>query len=89
MSVYVCFAEIIHPQIEQTEYPNGLTPQLTVSDWQTLFQRMPDGAKLCEYLSGGKVKRASNESGGFRFNVREGSELFFKVYGVERNALKY
>ena len=40
------YVGILHPDIEQTEYPNLLTAQLTVSDWQTLFQRMPGGAKL-------------------------------------------
>lgn len=40
------YADILHPDIEQTEYPNWLTAQLTVSDWETLFKRMPNGAKL-------------------------------------------
>lgn len=40
------YADIFHPDIEQTEYPNGLTAQLTVSDRETLFRRMPNGAKL-------------------------------------------
>ena len=42
----VDYADIFHPEIEQTEYPNGLTAQLTVSDREALFQRMPNGAKL-------------------------------------------
>lgn len=37
---------IFHPDIQQTEYPNWLTVQLTVSDRETLFKRMPNGAKL-------------------------------------------
>jgi ketosteroid isomerase-like protein len=40
------YADIFHPDIEQTEYPNWLTAQLTISDRETLFQRMPNGAKL-------------------------------------------
>jgi ketosteroid isomerase-like protein len=40
------YADILHPDIEQIEYPNWLTPQLTVSDRETLFKRMPNGAKL-------------------------------------------
>lgn len=40
------YVGILHPHIEQTEYPNLLTAQLTVSDRETLFKRMPNGAKL-------------------------------------------
>jgi len=40
------YADVLHPEIEQTEYPNWLTAQLTVSDRKTLFGRMANGAKL-------------------------------------------
>ncbi|WNS46286.1 hypothetical protein [Paenibacillus sp. MMS20-IR301] len=40
------YAQILHPEIEQTEFPNALTPQLTVSDRELLFKRMPGGRKL-------------------------------------------
>jgi ketosteroid isomerase-like protein len=40
------YIDVFHSDIEQTEYPNLLTAQLTVSDWESLFQRMTNGAKL-------------------------------------------
>lgn len=40
------YSDILHPEVEQTEYPNWLTAQLTVSDRETMFKRMPNGAKL-------------------------------------------
>ncbi|SEU25919.1 nuclear transport factor 2 family protein [Paenibacillus sp. NFR01] len=40
------YAEIFHPEIEQTEYPNALTAQVTVSDHATLFRRMQNGKGL-------------------------------------------
>lgn len=40
------FRHILHPDIEQTEYPNLLTPGVVVSNFEVLMQRMPNGKKL-------------------------------------------
>lgn len=40
------FKQILHPEIEQTEFPNLLTPSAVVSDFATLMQRIPNGKKL-------------------------------------------
>lgn len=40
------FADILHADMEQTEYPNWLTAKLTVSDRATLFARAAGGSKL-------------------------------------------
>ncbi len=40
------YTDVLHPDIEQCEFPNLLTAQLTVSDRMTLFQRMQGGSKL-------------------------------------------
>ena len=40
------FQTILHPEIEQTEYPNLLTPGVVVSNMELLMQRAPNGKKL-------------------------------------------
>ncbi|KAI7248773.1 hypothetical protein KC345_g11818, partial [Hortaea werneckii] len=40
------YEQVLHPGIEQTEFPNWLTERLTVSDRETMFKRMPGGRKL-------------------------------------------
>lgn len=42
----VDYKDVFHSDMEQTEYPNWLTAQLTVSDRDSLFTRMANGAKL-------------------------------------------
>jgi ketosteroid isomerase-like protein len=37
---------ILHPEIEQTEFPNLLTPSAVVSNFELLLQRLPNGKKL-------------------------------------------
>ncbi|WP_379133846.1 nuclear transport factor 2 family protein [Paenibacillus sp. sgz500958] len=37
---------ILHPEMEQTEYPNWLTDHVAVSNYEVLFSRMGGGAKL-------------------------------------------
>lgn len=40
------YAPLLHPEIEQTEFPNLLTDRVVVSDWENLFKRMPSGKQL-------------------------------------------
>lgn len=40
------FKPLLHPEIEQTEYPNLITPSAVVSNYDVLMQRMPAGKKL-------------------------------------------
>lgn len=40
------FRQILHPDIEQTEFPNLLTPGVVVSHYEVLLKRMPNGKKL-------------------------------------------
>ncbi|MDF2723742.1 MAG: hypothetical protein K0Q59_3417 [Paenibacillus sp.] len=40
------FKSLLHPEVEQTEYPNWLTPGVVVSSYETMLQRMPNGKKL-------------------------------------------
>lgn len=40
------FKPLLHPDIEQTEYPNLITPGIVVSNYETLLQRIPNGKKL-------------------------------------------
>ena len=40
------YREILHPEIEQTEYPNQLTDHVAVSHFETLLKRIPNGRKL-------------------------------------------
>lgn len=40
------YEQILHPEVEQTEFPNALTERVTVSDRETMFRRMPGGRKL-------------------------------------------
>ncbi|PJZ56622.1 nuclear transport factor 2 family protein [Leptospira barantonii] len=45
------FETILHPEIEQTEYPNALTKAVTVSDFEKLMLRMPAGKNLLKKQS--------------------------------------
>ncbi|MBW5448844.1 nuclear transport factor 2 family protein [Cohnella sp. CFH 77786] len=40
------YKTLLHPEIEQTEFPNLITPNVTVSNYETLMQRIPNGKKL-------------------------------------------
>ena len=40
------FKPLLHPDIEQTEYPNLITPGIVGSNYETLLQRIPNGKKL-------------------------------------------
>ncbi|MCG6168230.1 nuclear transport factor 2 family protein [Leptospira sp. FAT2] len=40
------FKTILHPEIQQIEYPNALTKTVTVSNWEDIFRRMPAGKNL-------------------------------------------
>ncbi|WP_135550012.1 nuclear transport factor 2 family protein [Paenibacillus cymbidii] len=40
------YTDILHAEVEQTEYPNWLTAKLTISDRATLFERSKSGSKL-------------------------------------------
>lgn len=40
------YQPLLHPEIEQTEYPNWITPGVVVSDFEVLMQRIPNGKKL-------------------------------------------
>lgn len=40
------FASVLHPEIEQTEFPNWITPGVVVSNFEVLLQRVPNGRKL-------------------------------------------
>jgi Ketosteroid isomerase-related protein len=40
------YREMLHPGIEQTEYPNQLTDHVTVSNFEMLMKRLPSGRKL-------------------------------------------
>ena len=42
------FREILHPDMEQTEFPNLLTERVTVSDYATLLSRVPKGKLLLQ-----------------------------------------
>lgn len=37
------YRDLLHPEIEQTEFPNWLTDRVTVSNWDILFKRMASG----------------------------------------------
>ncbi|MNW47803.1 SnoaL-like domain protein [compost metagenome] len=40
------FKPLLHPEIEQTEFPNFITPGVVVSNFEVLMQRIPNGKKL-------------------------------------------
>ncbi|TGK25238.1 nuclear transport factor 2 family protein [Leptospira stimsonii] len=40
------YEAILHPEIEQIEYPNALTKSITVSRFEDLMRRMPAGKNL-------------------------------------------
>lgn len=40
------FKLILHPEIEQTEFPNLLTSSVVVSNFESLMQRIPNGKRL-------------------------------------------
>ncbi|UOY92828.1 hypothetical protein MUG87_01385 [Ectobacillus sp. JY-23] len=40
------YKPLLHPDIEQTEFPNWITDRVVVSNWDMLLQRMPAGKKL-------------------------------------------
>ncbi len=40
------FEAILHPELEQIEYPNALTKSITVSRFEDLMRRMPAGKNL-------------------------------------------
>lgn len=40
------FKALLHPEIEQIEYPNLLTASVTTSSFDVLMQRIPGGRKL-------------------------------------------
>jgi hypothetical protein len=40
------YKPLLHPEIEQTEFPNWITDRVVVSNWDMLLQRMPAGKKL-------------------------------------------
>lgn len=40
------FKLLLHPEMEQTEFPNLLTPKVVVSNFDDLMQRIPNGRKL-------------------------------------------
>lgn len=40
------FKAILHPEIEQTEYPNLINLGVVVSNYEFLMQRIPNGKKL-------------------------------------------
>ncbi len=40
------YKPLLHPDVEQTEYPNLITPGIVVSNYETLLQRIPNGKKL-------------------------------------------
>ncbi|MBA9088143.1 ketosteroid isomerase-like protein [Fontibacillus solani] len=40
------FKPLLHPEIEQTEFPNFITPGVVVSNYEVLMQRIPNGKKL-------------------------------------------
>ncbi len=40
------FKPLLHPEIEQTEFPNLITPGVVVSNFEVLMQRIPNGKKL-------------------------------------------
>lgn len=40
------FKDLLHPEIEQTEFPNLITPAAVISNFETLMQRIPNGQKL-------------------------------------------
>lgn len=40
------YKPLLHPEIEQTEFPNLITPGVVVSNYEELMQRIPNGKKL-------------------------------------------
>jgi hypothetical protein len=42
------FKPLLHSEIEQTEFPNLVTPAVVVSNYEVLMQRIPNGKKLLE-----------------------------------------
>ena len=40
------FQSVLHPEVEQTEYPNLITADVAVSNFDILMQRIPNGKKL-------------------------------------------
>jgi ketosteroid isomerase-like protein len=40
------FQDVLHPEIEQTEFPNALNPRGQQSDWADLFRRAALGRQL-------------------------------------------
>ena len=40
------YRTVLHPEIEQTEYPNQLTDRTVVSDFSRLMERIPNGKRL-------------------------------------------
>jgi ketosteroid isomerase-like protein len=40
------FKPLLHPEIEQTEFPNLITTSVIVCNYEVLMQRIPNGKKL-------------------------------------------
>ncbi|MFC0212774.1 nuclear transport factor 2 family protein [Paenibacillus chartarius] len=40
------YKDVLHPDIEQTEYPNLITASPTICDYKTLLTRIPQGKAL-------------------------------------------
>lgn len=58
------FKLLLHPEMEQTEFPNLLTPKVVVSNFDDLMQRIPNGRKLFAQL----IYRLDKRKGNLKLN---------------------